>query len=557
MPFCVGGCFDAVGAWIRLNARYFHCYLCSANYEQSWLRPSAGALLPLNSSRRDYKLRQIANDATRTAADRRIATKKLKTRNLNPEITAWDKLALVQMHGRRCMIPDCFHCGELGPNKLIIFGIKLLCDESCAVAGRGHSVSAASALLDDYISWYSRHKSGYHSLPGVSDFTAVRQFTGMMVRSLLFSLLAAMCSIEDLFNEKRQTALVNNLTGQIQLMRFINARRWDAATPDNIDILYSFIEDNWEDSIGDFVCYERVKIHLTAHWRQLYLDMGTPVQWSTQHGIEALQRILKAAWRRTNKLNPAEQILRRIAVLRFIYGTLLPAYGVVSETVSAMTADRQTQAYLSGTVKPVHGVTSPFKVPANAAESAANNRLRNALREAQIVHPDPLDDSGDPAVLALPLTHNIDWRRVYPRRFGFFSRKGICAVSVPAFPQGALDDLEGAHAVFSMFSDDAVPGGVAAAQQAAAAAEDQPTAVSSKEYFFVEGWLSYDITGLSDATPNEAPAGPRLSPSEQNSRYRAVDLAVGRRGVVQDYISPPALMRGVAQRVFQRVKLLT
>ena len=146
---------------------------------------------------------------------------------------------------------------------------------------------------------------------------------------------------------------------------------------------------------------------------------------------------------------------------------------------------------------------------------------------------------------------------VYPRRFGFFSRKGICAVSVPAFPQGALDDLEGAHAVFSMFSDDAVPGGVAAAQQAAAAAEDQPTAVSSKEYFFVEGWLSYDITGLSDATPNEAPAGPRLSPSEQNSRYRAVDLAVGRRGVVQDYISPPALMRGVAQRVFQRVKLLT
>lgn len=177
--------------------------------------------------------------------------------------------------------------------------------------------------------------------------------------------------------------------------------------------------------------------------------------------------------------------------------------------------------------------------------------------EAQIVYPDPLDDSGDPAVLALPLTHNIDWRRVYPRRFGFFSRKGICAVSVPAFPQGALDDLEGAHAVFSMFSDDAVPGGVAAAQQAAAAAEDQPTAVSSKEYFFVEGWLSYDITGLSDATPNEAPAGPRLSPSEQNSRYRAVDLAVGRRGVVQDYISPPALMRGVAQRVFQRVKLLT
>jgi hypothetical protein len=37
MPFCVGGCFDAVGAWIRLNARYFHCFLCRAGYDESWL----------------------------------------------------------------------------------------------------------------------------------------------------------------------------------------------------------------------------------------------------------------------------------------------------------------------------------------------------------------------------------------------------------------------------------------------------------------------------------------------------------------------------------------
>ena len=33
--------------------------------------------------------------------------------------------------------------------------------------------------------------------------------------------------------------------------------------------------------------------------------------------VETLQRILKAAWFRTHKINPAEQIMRRIAALRF------------------------------------------------------------------------------------------------------------------------------------------------------------------------------------------------------------------------------------------------
>ena len=202
MPCCVGGCFDAVGAWIRLNARYFHCFLCRAGYDESWLRPSAAELLPLEDSVEAMRLRRRANDSTRTAAVRRDAVKTLKAMNLNPETTAWDSLAVVHMRGRRGGYVDGFHCGELGPNTLVIFGIKQLCDNVIAVAGRGHSVSKAAALLDDFISWYSRHNSGYHRLPAVRDFTAVRQFTGMMVRSLLFSLLAALCSMKDLTSDR-------------------------------------------------------------------------------------------------------------------------------------------------------------------------------------------------------------------------------------------------------------------------------------------------------------------------------------------------------------------
>ena len=202
MPFCVGGCFDAVGAWIRLNARYFHCFLCRAGYDESWLRPSAAELLPLEDSVEAMRLRRRVNDSTRTAAVRRDAVKTLKAMNLNPETTAWDSLAVVHMRGRRGGYVDGFHCGELGPNTLVIFGIKQLCDNVIAVAGRGHSVSKAAALLDDFISWYSRHNSGYHRLPAVRDFTAVRQFTGMMVRSLLFSLLAALCSMKDLTSDR-------------------------------------------------------------------------------------------------------------------------------------------------------------------------------------------------------------------------------------------------------------------------------------------------------------------------------------------------------------------
>ena len=282
--------------------------------------------------------------------------------------------------------------------------------------------------------------------------------------------------------------------------------------------------------------------------------MGTPVQWSTQHSIEAPQRILKAAWRRTSRVAPAEQILRRIAVLRYIYGVLLPSFGVDSEPVAALLADRQTQAFLSGSVDPVPGITSPFPAPADPAQTLANTRLRTALRDARVVYPDPEDDGDDPELLELPQAHIYDGLRAYTRRFGFFSREGICAVSVPAFPHGARDDDDAMHAIFSMYEPDpvaAAPGGVIAAAGHAAAA---PVVESSTTFFLVEGRVSYDVTGLSAATPNVPPVGPRLTPAEQNSS-RAVDLAIGRRAIVQPTVSAPALGRSAAERVFKRVKL--
>jgi hypothetical protein len=533
MPFGIGGSFDAVGAWIRLNAKYFYCFCCRADYEASWKRPAPADLLDLRKVEPAASLRVRANDVTLSASSRRDAVKELNdVHHLNPETTPWDSYAAVNMEGKVSVVPDAFHNGELGPNKLTIYGSKLLCEDACAVEGRDHSVSAAAALLDDFISGFSRHNTGYHVLPSVRDFSAVKVYSGMMVRSLLFGILAALCSIEDLFNDVRQTALVNVFTGQTLLMRFCNARRWTSSTPDDVDDLYSFIAENWDEALGDFVDWERVKLHLTAHWRHLYLELGAPVHWSTQHCIEALQRIIKAAWRRTSKVNAAEQVLRRIAVLRYIKAVLLPMYGVFADPVSALVPDRETQAYLRGSVKGVAGITALFDNPTPGAETTANTRLRAALRDTGLV----------------PVQHTIASSRMYWRRSALMSRKGICAVSVPAFPTGARED-EAVHAMFSLFADDA--GGGAAGVAAAGVPVE-----SRAEFFFVEGWISYDISGLSVVAPNAPVSGVRLTQDEQSSE-RCVDLAVGRRGSVIPLSAESQLARdrNAAKKVFQRVKL--
>lgn len=556
MPFALGGAFDAVGAWIRLNAKYFHCFLCKADYYASWKRPSPDAMLSLARVEPAASHRQIFNDADAPALARRAAAQALDALHVNREVTAWDSLATVHMQGERCVYPDCFHCCELGTCKCSIFGVKLLFGDKCAVEGRAHSVSTAAAVADDFIA-FGGHNSGYHVFPKIKDFSAVRQYTGMMVRSLLFSLLAVMCSISDLLNVTRQTALVNNLTAQILLLRHVNSRRWTSATPDNIDELYRFLEEHWDAAFGDFVNWERVKIHLTAHWRELYQELGTPVQWSTQHAIEALQRIIKNAWKHTNKINPSEQVLRRIAVLRFIHAVLLPSFGVHLDPVAALTEDRATQAFLSGAVEAVAGVSTVFLNPTTPAETTANSRLRSAFRDACLVCE---DDDGE--VRELPSSHVINPSRIYPRRAGFFSRVGLCAVSVPAYPPGACEGGERVHAIFSMFEQRAAAPAGAAAAGVGAVAQPGPaadgatsTVESIVERFFVEGWISYDVTGLSDADPNAPVAWPRLTATELNTRNRAVDIAVGRRMTVLSDISPPGLERDAAKKVFQLVKL--
>jgi hypothetical protein len=557
-PFIVGGGFDALGAYERLNLKQLHCTCCPAGYHDSWRHPDVGALLPLAEVEPAAGFRRIANDPLATPSARLDARRELDELHVNPELTSWDTLAAVHMEGKRCVVPDTFHCCELGCCKCSVFGVKLLCSAKITVSGRGHSISSAKELLNDFVA-FGGINLGYHMLPVVRDFTSVQLYTGMMIRSLLFSLLAAFVSIEDLFNDTRQTALINNFVAEIVLLRHVNSHDWESSTPDFVSSLYEFLEEHWDDALGGFVRYMRPKVHFPSHWRQTSPELGAPVHWSTQHAIEALQRILKAAWRFTNKVNPSEQVLRRIMCLRYIVGTLLPAYGVYPDPVAALAEDKQTQAFLTGNVDAVVGITSLF---ANAASEPARNAdksLKKALKDAEIVW---VDNDGEQH--ELPRSHVFTNRRVYCRRAGFFSREGVCAVSVPAYPLGAAES-EQFCAIFSMYEAAPAPAaaaaGVAAAGVAAAAAgvaaaavPDPPPVESSTDRFFVQGWMSYDISGLTGDDAN-AVVGKRLTVSEQNSS-RCVDLAVGRRAVVLPSVCPTSLARNsVAERVFQRVKL--
>ena len=108
--------------------------------------------------------------------------------------------------------------------------------------------------------------------------------------------------------------------------------------------------------------------------------------------------------------------------------------GVDSEPVAAHLADRQTQAFLSGTVDPVRGITSPFPAPTDAMETlqVANTRFRCAFRDAGVVYRDPEDDGDNPELRDLPKAHVFDSLRVYyAHRFKFVSfRARAFALSV-------------------------------------------------------------------------------------------------------------------------------
>ena len=112
--------------------------------------------------------------------------------------------------------------------------IKKACDVASAALGTGHSVSSAAAVLDDFVRCAGLFNNGYHRMPRLKALTSTRVFTGMMIRSLLFTLLACLVSVGDLFNKEQQTALIVVLTHMLLLVRKTNLRRWNASVPESI-----------------------------------------------------------------------------------------------------------------------------------------------------------------------------------------------------------------------------------------------------------------------------------------------------------------------------------
>ena len=357
----------------------------------------------------------------------------------------------------------------------------------------------------------------------------------MMIRSLLFTLLGALCSINNLFNAPQQTAMICVLAYCILLVRHANAFRWTADSPGKMSTIFEQLEYWWDCAIGDYVNWRRPKVHLPSHWGQLYLILGAPVQHSTMHFIEAMQRMLKAAWRFTSKrADVGLQVMQRISVLRWIHSRLRPSTGTEVDAVGALHDDKVTQAYLTGTLIPKAGVNTTFSEPENGLQQSWNGSLSKALRDLN--HPD------------IPLGHAWHADRAYPRRAGTFVRSGIAAVSVAALPVGCSENCMGnpVNAIFSVFE------GAAAAPGAVA-----PVRESSMLRFIVDFWISYNITGLTAVDQNPPPD--RLSARQLNKDdedVTVIDLAVGRWLVVQPTItaSGDSHRESAASYVFQRVK---
>lgn len=371
----------------------------------------------------------------------------------------------------------------------------------------------------------------------------------MMVRSLLFTLAGALCSVSDLFNTSLQTAMLCVLVYTILLVRQANAYRWTADTPGKVSLIFARLREWWDDSIEKYVHFRRPKVHLASHWGQLYERLGPPVHHSTMHFIEAMQRILKAAWRFTSKRGDVgRQVMQRITVLRWIYGRLRPSTGADVDVVGAMVADRETQAYLTGSSKPVSGVNTVFAFPEDARQRAWNTSLVAALRGLE--HPD------------IPQGHACVFERAYPRRAGMFVREGVTAASVAVLPLGCVENAYcPSNAIFSVFEEaEAQPGGAAGG---VAAADAPPPAVreSQEGRFIVDFWISYDATGLSADAPNAPPGDRRLSERELNqsnedgSGLTVIDIAVGRELALQPSITASGNgdRESAASYVFQRV----
>jgi hypothetical protein len=168
------------------------------------------------------------------------------------------------------------------------------------------------------------------------------------------------------------------------LIRKLNLHKWNAATAASIATCYTDMEKHWEAAVGTYKScgFERVKHHIPMHWEDLYEWFGTPVHWSTQHFIEALQKILKAAWRRTNGVQPSKQVMKRIELGRYISGVLLPSIGLADTPIAALREDRATGAYLTGITNRIQGSNTLFTQSILSKEQIAFNRsLKTAMTD--------------------------------------------------------------------------------------------------------------------------------------------------------------------------------
>lgn len=194
----------------------------------------------------------------------------------------------------------------------------------------------------------------------------------------------------------RQTAIIRMLTALIHLVRNSNLRVWDASVPDRLDASVEVLGEVWPPAVGKWVNFERPILHLMAHWRQQYTALGTPVQWTTKDFIEAMQRILRAAYLRTNLNEVEPQIMGQLMPLKYVDTVIEPSlrersgeHGDSDEDddrpprVAALQNDRATQAYLRGaTVKAVPGFNTVFGDPADHAEDSWNAGMRKASAHA-------------------------------------------------------------------------------------------------------------------------------------------------------------------------------
>ena len=76
--------------------------------------PADGTALPPRLANPGASLRTTANDPGAPRADKAAARASLKEAALNPEPTAHDSIAAIQMRGRQNVYPDSMHCGEGG-----------------------------------------------------------------------------------------------------------------------------------------------------------------------------------------------------------------------------------------------------------------------------------------------------------------------------------------------------------------------------------------------------------------------------------------------------------